>query len=565
MAIPTNANKIVSSKSNTYFKANKITIGTAVPTTGTYAKGDIIINSSPSATAIGWICTTAGTPGSWKAIKSGVDVTSIAWNNVSSKPSTFTPTLGVTSSTAFRGDYGNTAYQHSQSDHAPSNAQKNSDITKAEIEAKLKGTITSHTHNYAGSSSAGGAANSAVKLETTRKIGAANFDGTWDISLKSILGTVNASGTSSTNKNKYTKFASVDVSYGHWAGCFGKLLFTSTESNNGFNGILYYHFRTGSTNETCNIYLTWETLDNLSYKNNVYAVKTAAGKFDLYIKEVHDYSTAFISNIPIHLNYGSITLVGNSEFVSSITPTATSDIPNNYALLNHTHKTITIQGNGNSLGTFNGGADKTINITASNIGAAASSHTHNYAGSSSAGGAANSANKVNSTLTIQGNGKSLGTFNGSAAATINITAGNIGAATSGHTHSNYADTSHSHGLLNSNFTKELANTTTDSGWSMINATYQGFLLTALRSNASAPNWMLPNYASGIVFGGSDTKGVLSVAYSEPTIRFAGGAGKGPSWHYTIKGSNSKEYNLENFVTTTQLGDIQSILNEINGE
>ena len=147
MAIPTNANKIVSSKSNTYFKANNITIGTAVPTTGTYAKGDIIINSAPSASAIGWICTKEGSPGTWKAIKSGVDVTSMAWNSITGKPATFTPTLGVTSSTAFRGDYGNTAYQHSQAAHAPSNAQKNSDITKAEIEAKLTGTITSHNHN----------------------------------------------------------------------------------------------------------------------------------------------------------------------------------------------------------------------------------------------------------------------------------------------------------------------------------------------------------------------------------------------------------------------------------
>lgn len=54
--------------------------------------------------------------------------------------------LGTTSSTAFRGDYGQTAYTHSQSAHAPSDAQKNSDITKAEIEAKLTGTITSHSH-----------------------------------------------------------------------------------------------------------------------------------------------------------------------------------------------------------------------------------------------------------------------------------------------------------------------------------------------------------------------------------------------------------------------------------
>jgi hypothetical protein len=35
---------------------------------------------------------------------------------------------------------------HIASAHAPSNAQKNSDITKAEIEAKLIGEITSHTH-----------------------------------------------------------------------------------------------------------------------------------------------------------------------------------------------------------------------------------------------------------------------------------------------------------------------------------------------------------------------------------------------------------------------------------
>lgn len=35
---------------------------------------------------------------------------------------------------------------HRNSAHAPSNAQKNSDITKAEIEAKLIGTISSHSH-----------------------------------------------------------------------------------------------------------------------------------------------------------------------------------------------------------------------------------------------------------------------------------------------------------------------------------------------------------------------------------------------------------------------------------
>lgn len=44
----------------------------------------------------------------------------------------------------------------------------------------------SHTHNYAGSSSAGGNANAAVKLATARKIGSASFDGTADITLSQM-------------------------------------------------------------------------------------------------------------------------------------------------------------------------------------------------------------------------------------------------------------------------------------------------------------------------------------------------------------------------------------------
>ena len=82
---------------------------------------------------------------------------------------------------------------------------------------------------------------------------------------------------------------------------------------------------------------------------------------------------------------------------------------------------------------------------ASDIGAAAASHTHNYAGSSSAGGAANS---VKSALTIQFNGSTKATFNGSAAATVNITPSAIGAAASSHTH-NYAGSSSVGGAANS--------------------------------------------------------------------------------------------------------------------
>jgi len=54
--------------------------------------------------------------------------------------------LGSTSATAYRGDYGALAYAHALIAHAVVDAQKNSDITKAEIEAKLTGVISTHSH-----------------------------------------------------------------------------------------------------------------------------------------------------------------------------------------------------------------------------------------------------------------------------------------------------------------------------------------------------------------------------------------------------------------------------------
>lgn len=42
--------------------------GTALPTAGTYGKGDIIWNTNPVAGGtVGWVCTAAGSPGTWKS------------------------------------------------------------------------------------------------------------------------------------------------------------------------------------------------------------------------------------------------------------------------------------------------------------------------------------------------------------------------------------------------------------------------------------------------------------------------------------------------------------------
>lgn len=42
--------------------------GTEAPTTGAHVVGEIVWNTVPSSGGnIGWVCTTAGTPGTWKA------------------------------------------------------------------------------------------------------------------------------------------------------------------------------------------------------------------------------------------------------------------------------------------------------------------------------------------------------------------------------------------------------------------------------------------------------------------------------------------------------------------
>jgi hypothetical protein len=65
------------------------------------------------------------------------------WNTISNKPEVFPP-----------GTHGHLGYEpaneniqgHVLSSHAPAGAQKNSDITKEEIESKLIGEISSHSH-----------------------------------------------------------------------------------------------------------------------------------------------------------------------------------------------------------------------------------------------------------------------------------------------------------------------------------------------------------------------------------------------------------------------------------
>lgn len=105
-------------------------------------------------------------------------------------------------------------------------------------------------------------------------------------------------------------------------------------------------------------------------------------------------------------------------------------------------------------------------------------------------------------------------------------------------------TNHSHGLAHQDFTVKLSNDDTNLKWTRLgNQNGEGFWLKSIRGQAKAPAWFLSDYSAGIAFGGEDTKGIISVKYSQPGVRFAGGNGDAPVWYFTITGSNNKSYDL----------------------
>ena len=277
----------------------------------------------------------------------------------------------------------------------------------------LGAAAASHTHNYAGSSSAGGAANSAVKLNTARKINGTSFDGTKDITLSAMyaedlsnkdvsLNTYNLSSGSPKVKYYYCP------SDGAGDGITGR---PNDNQKNAFF-LICQSIRFSSTSD----YITKQTYIHGSTKTT-WERYCVSGTWSAWGER---YTS---QNKPTASEIGAATSSHTHNYAGSSSAGGAA---------NSVKSSLTLQFNGTTKATFNGSAAATVNITPSSIGAAASSHTHNYAGSSSAGGAANS---VKAALTLQLNGSTKATFNGSTAATVNITASSIGAAASNHTHS----------------------------------------------------------------------------------------------------------------------------------
>ena len=195
--------------------------------------------------------------------------------------------------------------------------------------------------------------------------------------------------------------------------------------------------------------------------------------------------------------------------------------------------------------TFNGSDDKTVNITPAGIGAAAASHTHNYAGSSSAGGAANS---VKTSLVVKLNGgtaegTNMFTFNGSAAKSINITPSGIGAAAASHnhTHANITDFDEAVGDLIPAIPTKLPNPQVLKFTGAVNDTYDGSVAKTINipTSGSTDGSLIVQLNGGttedtnkFTFNGSDDKTVnitpskIGAAASSHTHNYAGSSSAG---------------------------------------
>lgn len=80
------------------------------------------------------------------------------------------------------------------------------------------------------------------------------------------------------------------------------------------------------------------------------------------------------------------------------------------------------------------------------------------------------------------------------------------------------------------------------------------VLSSLRVDGTAPGPLLNNFSAGVGFGGGDTKGVLTVAYSDHQARISGGNGSAPVWSEDIAWKSDVN-NLQN--------QVNDLINQIN--
>ena len=149
-----------------------------------------------------------------------------------------------------------------------------------------------HTHNYAGSTSPGGPATTAKKLETACKINGVSFDGTADIKIpRSVKPIARIDGTAGTSG--YFKIASISIT-GNYVNT---PIMLSYIQRSGKEATLYICF-----NSVANIDPTLAGFRGRSIRNqniDAYIHKSAASTWDIYVKKVEAYDVLFITDCQI--------------------------------------------------------------------------------------------------------------------------------------------------------------------------------------------------------------------------------------------------------------------------
>lgn len=311
---------------------------------------------------------------------------------------------------------GTTSYSGTTKLYTSTGSATDGTMTQNAITSALNGkSPTSHTHNYAGSSSSGGAANSANKLATARTV-----SGGTDITLSFNY---DGSGNSSANIGFYSSSASVGDKNNYPFHRFAKLdtiaasysdksttFFISQDYSGGGFGIVRIVLRTNNSSLASTVEVKWLVRCGLSADSVQVGIYNVFGKTyaDAFFKTGGSYAGTCFRTLASGAR-GSISrtwVLVNSSEVSGTSATDAKTSTECYATIaaagTALHKqaySSIVSGTDSGTASYANSAGSANSVAWGNVTGkpstfAPSSHTHNYAGSSSAGGAATSAIKL---------------------------------------------------------------------------------------------------------------------------------------------------------------------------
>lgn len=289
-------------------------------------------------------------------------------------------------------------------------------MTQNAITSALNGkSPTSHTHNYAGSSSSGGAANSANKLATARTVSGGtdimlsfNYDGSGNSSAN--IGFYSSSASVGDKNNypfhRFAKLDTIAASYSDKSTTF----FISQDYSGGGFGIVRIVLRTNNSSLASTVEVKWLVRCGLSADSVQVGIYNVFGKTyaDAFFKTGGSYAGTCFRTLASGARGGisrTWVLVNSSE-VSGTSATDAKTSTECYATIaaagTALHKqaySSIVSGTDSGTASYANSAGSANSVAWGNVTGkpstfAPSSHTHNYAGSSSAGGAATSAIKL---------------------------------------------------------------------------------------------------------------------------------------------------------------------------